>query len=334
VNKDTYVKGGLVALIAFVAMRGNAATSTGQQALAEAQASKAEVTALRAELGLTEASPGATTTTGHGAGAASAAAHGADGPTTTTPAKTVGAAAKATPTTAAVAVHWSYGGATGPSKWGKLETDYATCADGTKQSPIDITNAKVANLPDLTINYPPETGSVINNGHTIQVDLAAGATLGLNGLTYNLAQFHFHGPSEHKIGGKQYPLEVHLVHKDSTGRLVVIGVLVSEGSANPAFDSMIASLPTTDGVAAPVSTPFDLATMLPAVRATYRYDGSLTTPPCTEGVSWNVMAQPITMSAAQIKAITSKLHEENDRPTQKIGTREVVLDVTVGAVTG
>jgi carbonic anhydrase len=255
--------------------------------------------------------------------------------TTTTKAsakKTTTTLKKATTTTkTAEAIHWSYEGEGGPENWGELDKANLACADGTQQSPIDIANAKVADLPDLKFAWTASDGSVVNNGHTIQVDVKAGGTLTIGATTYTLAQFHFHGPSEHTIGGKNYPLEVHFVHKDASGKLAVVGVLVGEGAENKAFAPIIDKLPSKENTPAELGTSLALTSMLPGVKATYRYAGSLTTPPCSEGVAWNVMAQPMTMSKAQIDAITSHFHEANNRPTQKLNGRELDLDISVDA---
>ena len=245
---------------------------------------------------------------------------------------TTKAAAKSTShaaTAGTSAIHWSYEGEGGPENWGELDKSYSACLEGSKQSPIDIAGAKVADLPDLEFGYAPTTGAVVNNGHTIQVDLKAGATMKLAGSTFTLAQFHFHGPSEHTIGGKSYPLEVHFVHKDTTGRLAVVGVLIGEGAENKAYASMLARLPDKANAPVQLTEPLDLKAMLPAVQATYRYEGSLTTPPCSEGVAWNLMAQPITMSKAQIAELTSRFAEPNNRPTQQLGSRALELDISV-----
>lgn len=258
-------------------------------------------------------------------------AHSKSTTTKATAKKTTTTLKKSTTTKAAAAIHWSYEGEGGPENWGEIDKANLACVDGTEQSPIDIANAKVADLPDLKFAWTASDGTVVNNGHTIQVDVKAGGTLTIGGTTYTLAQFHFHGPSEHTIGGKSFPLEVHFVHKDPSGKLAVIGVLIGEGAENKAFAPVIEKLPSKENTPTELGTSLALASMLPGVKATYRYDGSLTTPPCSEGVAWNVMAQPITMSKAQIEAITSKFHEPNNRPTQKLNGRELELDISVDA---
>lgn len=356
------VKGGAVLFALMMFTKTNGAASNSEHALAETKKIHEELTALRENVGgarvASKAAEGAdeeATDEESTAGEEATDEEAADEhETTTTKAKAKTTATKTAPTTTVKksstttkatakstakttahaasgtsAIHWSYEGEGGPENWGELDASYSACLEGSKQSPIDIAGAKVADLPDLEFGYAPMTGAVINNGHTIQVDLKAGDTLKLGGATYNLAQFHFHGPSEHTIGGKNYPLEAHFVHKDATGRLAVVGVLIGEGAENKAFASVLAHLPEKENTPVELTEPLDLKAMLPAVQATYRYEGSLTTPPCSEGVAWNLMAQPITMSKAQITAITSHFAEPNNRPTQQLGSRELQLDISV-----
>jgi carbonic anhydrase len=334
-NKDGYVKIGAVVFAFLLFSRTSSAASNSKLASADAKAANEKVTALQQQLGLPEDgasdSTGTTTVDAHGVSASAKKS-----PTTTVKkAVATGATgtakthASATGASGTSALHWTYEGDTGPAQWGSLDTSYATCLEGSKQSPIDLTGAKSADLPDLVFHYEPASGSIIDNGHTIQVDVKAGDTVTIDEGTFTLVQFHFHGPSEHKVAGKPYPLEVHFVHKDAAGKLAVVGVLVAEGEPNAAFDALIANLPTEANKAKALASPVDVAAMLPAIQATYRYAGSLTTPPCTEGVTWNVMAQPITMSKAQIASFTAAFAEPNNRPTQKLGARPLAVDSTV-----
>lgn len=323
-NKDGYVKIGAVVFAFLLFSRTSSAASNSKLASADAKAANEKVTALQQQLGLGED------------GASKSTASAKESPSTTvkkSQATGASGAAKthalATGASGTSALHWTYQGETGPAQWGALDTTYATCLEGTKQSPIDLTGAKGADLPDLVFHYEMATGSIIDNGHTIQVDVKAGDTVTIDAGTFTLVQFHFHGPSEHTVAGKPYPLEVHFVHNDGAGKLAVVGVLVAEGQANPAFDSLISSLPTDANKPKALASPVDVAAMLPSIQATYRYAGSLTTPPCTEGVTWNVMVQPITMSKAQIASFTAAFAEPNNRPTQKLGTRPLAVDTTV-----
>ncbi len=337
-DKETCVKAGAIAFALMMFVKTNGAASASKQALAENKIAHDKITALEERVGGGDNASGETTTD-EAAAEKPAKSHTASvtaaKKTTTTVAKKATAAKAATGAhgatgvTGATPLHWSYEGETGPAQWSELDKANEACLEGSKQTPIDITNARVANLPDLTFNYAPITGSVVNNGHTIQIDVTPGDTMTTKGITYGLAQFHFHGPSEHTVGGKAYPLEMHLVHKDPSGKLAVVGVLIGEGVENAAFKAVIDNLPTEENKPKAIVAPIDPKAMIPAIQATYRYDGSLTTPPCSEGVDWNVMAQPITMSKAQIAAITAKFHEPNNRPVQKLGSRELLLDVSV-----
>jgi carbonic anhydrase len=232
--------------------------------------------------------------------------------------------------------HWAYHGAEGPSSWGKLSPEFATCASGRAQSPIDIGETSSGSLPTLQSDFRPASlriahtehvADAINNGHTVQVTYADGAdTLTVGDTRYELVQFHFHVPSEHAVHGKRSPMEMHFVHKSASGQLAVIGVLVEEGAENPAFGPMLRNLPKAKGTERHYEhVKVDVDDLLPKVRTTYRYEGSLTTPPCAEGVKWLVMTNPLFVSRAQIAAFT-KVLEANNRPLQPGNGRAVVTD--------
>ena len=217
---------------------------------------------------------------------------------------------------------WGYQGKTGAQAWGDLEPGFATCKLGRFQSPIDIRDAQArpAALPPLRFGYAPAAGEIVNNGHTIQVDLRAGGTLGLADGDYQLQQFHFHTPSEEKINGRAFPMVAHLVHQDAQGKLAVVAVLFKQGRENAALKSVFASLPGKAGDKRALPDPVNLADLLPAERGYYRFKGSLTTPPCSEDVSWQVLKQPVEISKAQLKAFR-KLYKMNARPVQPLNGR-------------
>jgi carbonic anhydrase len=235
------------------------------------------------------------------------------------------AAAVVEPTEATEAhteAHWTYEGDTGPEHWG---VEYKDCS-GKAQSPIDIAGAAAEDLANIVFDYQPSKIKIQNNGHTVQVDYDPGSSIELDGTRYELAQFHFHAPSEHTIAGKAADAELHLVHKTADGKqLAVVGVLIENGAENPAFATVWENIPAEAGEAQAVAAEVDAEAMLPAELTTYRYDGSLTTPPCTEGVEWNVMTTPIQMSEAQLAAFTA-LFEGNNRPVQALGERVLVED--------
>lgn len=222
--------------------------------------------------------------------------------------------------------HWSYSGATGPSHWASLESDYATCGKGKAQSPIDIEKSRVRRqqLVPLVFDYKPSPLRIVNNGHTIQVNVAEGSTLSVGGDRYTLVQFHFHHPSEEEVDGKRFAMVAHLVHRDAQGHLAVVAVPLQSGAANRAVATLWHNLPHGEGhESAPAGAVIDTAGLLPASHAYYTFEGSLTTPPCSEHVRWFVLKSPITLSAAQI-ATFAKLYPANARPVQPLNGRAVL----------
>jgi len=218
--------------------------------------------------------------------------------------------------------HWSYGKHGGPAEWGELDQTFASCQLGKVQSPIDIRGAKAADLPAIKFDYKPAPLKVIDNGHTIQVNYAPGSTIDVGGTRYELVQFHFHKPSEEKIDGKAHAMVAHLVHKGSDGALAVVAVLLDKGADNPTLHAIWSNLPKQKEkeVAAPAT--IDAATLLPADKGYYTFQGSLTTPPCSEGVRWFVLKTPMTLAANELTAF-AKLYPMNARPTQPLNGRAV-----------
>jgi len=238
-------------------------------------------------------------------------------------AQTAPAPAAAAP--APAAAHWSYGGSTGPKHWGDLSPDYALAKTGQHQSPVNIVTTKVvqADQAALVVSYQDTSLEILNNGHTLEDEYHNGGTLTVDGHEYKLSQFHFHSPSEHTLDGKHAPLELHLVHKDAAGKLAVIGVLIQLGPAQPELAVLWQHLPTKPGRKEEVEgVQVNASRLLPASLASYRYSGSLTTPPCSEDVAWFVLQQPITASAGQIAAFR-KVITKNNRPTQPLHDRTI-----------
>ena len=231
--------------------------------------------------------------------------------------------------------HWGYGPDNGPNSWADLHPDYALCRDGQAQSPIDIQNPSPVELPNLTVEYVTaavriirheHVVDVIDNGHTIQVNYDEGSVLSVGDESFELAQYHFHAPSEHTVDGRHSAMEMHLVHQAESGELAVLGVLIEEGMHNPAFDVVWAELPDEVGEEIHLEhVTVNVDDLLPTDRSTFRYQGSLTTPPCSEGVSWLVMVDPIELSAEQIGQFTA-IFPGNNRPTQVLGERTVLVD--------
>jgi carbonic anhydrase len=221
--------------------------------------------------------------------------------------------------------NWTYEGDNGAENWAELSDSFATCATGRLQSPFNIEADITADLADLGLNYNPVAMNVINNGHTIQVDQAGAGQLVVDGKTYDLLQFHFHAGSEYTISGKDYPLEVHLVHASADGALAVVGVMFEEGAANDELGNIWANMPAEKGGNLVDGQMVDVANLLPSDHKYFRFMGSLTTPPCTEGVNWHMMATPITASADQIEAFKA-IYPMNARPLQDENNRLVVID--------
>jgi carbonic anhydrase len=221
------------------------------------------------------------------------------------------------------APHWSYAGDTGPGHWGDLESDYSVCKTGKHQSPIDIRKPERAGLPTLDFEYHDVPLTIVNNGHTIQVNYAPGSFVRIDGHRYQLVQFHFHHPSEEKVDGRAYDMVAHLVHKDAEGHLAVVAVLLTKGQANPLVQTLWDHLPGQ--VAREDTVPnlrVNAADLLPKHLGYFEFDGSLTTPPCTEGVRWMVVREPEEISPSEI-ATFGKLYHDNARPTQPSNGRAI-----------
>jgi len=219
--------------------------------------------------------------------------------------------------------HWSYEGATGPDKWGSLDAAYAPCSTGDQQSPIDITGAISARQPPLKINWSKRPDTVINNGHTIQLNVAGGDTLGLGGRSYGLTQFHFHHPSEHLVDGKRFAMEAHFVHAAESGRLAVLGAFIVRGKANAVFNKIVSTMPEEEGPPVAADPAIDPNRLLPEQRTFYHYEGSLTTPPCSQTVDWLVLTHSVEAAEADIIRF-AKLYPMNARPIQKLDRRFIL----------
>jgi len=221
--------------------------------------------------------------------------------------------------------HWSYTGPTGPANWGTLEKSYSACALGKSQSPIDIRDdvATKADLPPIVFDYGPSPLRIIDNGHTIQINYAPGSFITVGDKRYDLVQFHFHKPSEEKVNGKSYDMVAHLVHKDKDGHLAVVAVLLANGGDNPFIRTLWDNLPKTKETEIAVeAVRIDVASLLPENRAYYTFSGSLTTPPCSEGVTWFVLKNPAPISPDEIDRF-GRSYPMNARPVQALNGREI-----------
>ena len=220
--------------------------------------------------------------------------------------------------------HWAYEGKEGPADWGKLDSTYATCSLGHTQSPIDIKDAKSADLPALKFDYQAVPLNIIDNGHTIQINYPAGSTLAVGDKTYTLKQFHFHHPSEEHINGHGFDLVSHLVHADADGHLAVVAILFKPGAENPLLATLWKSIPSEKEKAVDVpGVMIDVSTLLPDDHGYYTFTGSLTTPPCSEDVTWYVLKSQSSISSAEVAAF-AKLYPKDARPIQPLNGRQVL----------
>lgn len=219
---------------------------------------------------------------------------------------------------------WDYGKSKGPSHWAELSSKFAPCKNGHRQSPIDIRNPQKADLPPIVFDYKPSSLHIIDNGHTIMINYGPGSFILVGGKKYALKQFHFHRPSEETIDGKGYAMGVHLVHADEEGNLAVVAVLLQKGKDNPLVHELWKDLPKEKEKEEDLdSVQIDAAGLLPAVRDYYTFPGSLTTPPCSENVTWFVLKYPVTVSTAEIEQF-SKLYRHDARPTQPLYGRVIL----------
>jgi carbonic anhydrase len=218
-------------------------------------------------------------------------------------------------------IHWGYDGDVGPAYWGVLEPDWALCGSGEQQSPIDIPSSSPIHAAALEQSYLPSELNIFNNGHTVQINYDPGSTLLVDGEPYELVQYHFHAASEHTVDGTARPMEAHFVHRNADGDLAVVGVFLEPGAENAFYAPIFAHLPATKGEPERVDdVRVDATDLLPGVESHWRYDGSLTTPPCTEQVKWMVMNTPVAVGSEQIASFTA-LYSGNARPTQAMNER-------------
>ena len=220
--------------------------------------------------------------------------------------------------------HWGYDGEAGPEHWGALADANKSCVAGAQQSPINLTGATHAELALPSMTWDPTGAKMINNGHTLQVNLPQGGTLKVGPSSYNLVQYHFHAPGEHLVDGKRYPMEVHFVHKKvGTGGLGVLGLFLVPGAPNATFAELAKRFPSHEGDQSAVDdvNPADL---LPTALQYWRYEGSLTTPPCSEIVDWMVLETPLNVAASDIAKFTA-LYDRNARPVAELNRRFVLV---------
>jgi carbonic anhydrase len=220
-------------------------------------------------------------------------------------------------------VHFSYAGENGPEHWGALSAEFEKCGSGTVQSPINI---KSVNVAPIAFDYKEVALTELNNGHTLQINYPAGSSIMIGEQKFELLQFHFHTPSENTLDGKAFDMEMHLVHKDANGHLGVIGVFFEKGEENPTLKTILEHLPKAENEPETFADMhINAASLLPKNATYYGFEGSLTTPPCSEGVEWRVMSEPLQMSEAQLASFMTILHNNNARPVQPLNGREVKI---------
>ena len=224
---------------------------------------------------------------------------------------------------AEVVPHWTYAGEHGPEHWGDISPDFVQCKVGVNQSPIDIVDSVEADLPPLVLDYSTSTTDLVNNGHTAQMNVAPGSYLRVEGKEFELLQFHIHVPSEHWLNGEQYLLEVHYVHRNAEGQLAVIGVLYNEGEDPPGLARHISRIPNEVNKPVPFEASLSDLAIASVNKDYYRYNGSLTTPPCSEGVRWYVLKEVLTVSKKR-RDIFNQLIGDDARGPQPINARPVL----------
>ena len=234
-------------------------------------------------------------------------------------------------------VHWGYDSHDGPQHWGEMSAEWALCTEGKQQSPIDLSDAQAYEIPPAVFDLPSaqmvevlnqnEVIQALDNGHTIQINARTAETLTIGDKSYELLQFHFHAPSEHTLYGEHLPMEAHFVHQADDGELAVTGVLIAEGEKNPGVQPLWKHLHDEVGTPMAVQMPINFAdAIFPETRSgVFHYQGSLTTPPCSEGVQWYIRQEPTEMSAEQI-AEFQNIYMGNNRPVQPLGDRKLYLD--------
>ena len=217
--------------------------------------------------------------------------------------------------------HWGYDGEYGPLHWGDLKPEFHMCKEGKNQSPVNITDTRSIETKHIQFRYFVGGDDVVYNGHAVQVNYRPGSIITIDGHSFELKQFHFHTPSENTLDGKHFPMEAHFVHADKEGNLAVLALFFKEGAENPELNKILESLSPKEGVDTKLKRPANASALMPMDVDYYRYNGSLTTPPCSEGVLWAVFKKQVTASKAQIQRFYDEIGHPNNRPVQPINAR-------------
>ncbi len=225
----------------------------------------------------------------------------------------------------AEAVHqWGYTASYGPQQWGDLEKDFFMCKEGKNQSPVDIADARAVDKKRIAFHYFSAGEHVVIKEHAVQVNYRPGSSVTIDGHMYGLRQFHFRTPGETTIAGKRYPMEAQFLHQDKHGNIAILSVMFEEGAENPEITKIVEVLSKEANVAKKLLHTANALALLPKDVDYYRYNGSLTTPPCSEGVVWVVFKKPVTASRAQIRRLYDEIGHPNDRPVQPINARVIL----------
>jgi carbonic anhydrase len=221
--------------------------------------------------------------------------------------------------------HWGYVGEHSPVHWGDIKEEYKLCSNGKMQTPINIIATKDIDIKPIDFNYNALSKSLINNGHSIQVNIKDGSFIKIDNIEYNLKQFHFHTPSENNINSVEYPLEAHFVHKSKDGKLAVVAVMFKEGKANLILEKIWSKLPLkVDNKINFTLSSDDIKSIIPKDNQHYKFMGSLTTPPCTENVQWLVYETPLSISKEQVTKFFNIFGHTNNRPLQDVNSRVIL----------
>ncbi|RLA76129.1 MAG: hypothetical protein DRG30_03535 [Epsilonproteobacteria bacterium] len=220
--------------------------------------------------------------------------------------------------------HWGYTGHGSPDKWASLSPDNEMCGMGKNQSPINVASSLDADLEIISPVYTRSSTDILNNGHTIQVNMEPGSSLSIDGMAFDLKQFHFHAPSENHIEGKSFPLEAHFVHLDRDGNIAVLALMFEDGEKNEQLEKIWNHMPKIANEKLSIKLKDAAGSLLPKNKDYYRFNGSLTTPPCTEGVRWIVLKTPVTISKDQVAKFLTIMEHPNNRPIQTINSRVIV----------
>ncbi len=223
-------------------------------------------------------------------------------------------------------VHWGYTGEGAPEHWGDLTPEFHMCKEGKNQTPIDIrtVDAYKTTLEPIQFHYYAPSEEVANNGHSEQVNIQPGSYIVVDGIKFDLKQFHFHTPSENTIDGRYFPLEAHFVHLDKDGNIAVVALMFEYGKPNEVLEKIWSTMPENVGKKSLTLSGDDIKKLLPKDRSYYRFNGSLTTPPCSEGVRWLVLKTPVEVSKEQVQKFAEIMEHPNNRPVQPINARVIL----------